>query len=486
MPLPKVAIVGRPNVGKSSVFNWLAGRQIAIVEPTAGVTRDRLSTVVQAGDVAQRWFELIDTGGMGIQDTDNLTDDVEHQITLALEEADVILFLVDARDGVLPLDEHVAQRLRTLGKPVLLVANKCDVPKFDDAAQEFLKLGWKGVLCVSAHQQRNRLDLLDALARMLPPAEEGETAPTTDALKLAIVGRRNTGKSTFINSLAEAERVIVSEVAGTTRDSVDVRIERDGKTIIAIDTAGVRKRKSIANSIEFYSLARAERSIRRADVVLLFFDPKDPVSVVDKQLAGYILENHKPAIFVINKWDLMKPLPTGEYADYMRKIFPSLDYVPLAFVTAKEGKNVARVLNLAQNVFKQASARVSTADINRVVKEALELQSPPLRQNRTPRIYYGTQVAANPPTIVLFTNGPDLFDEPYVKHLERTFRDRLPFREVPIKLQLRLRGESLVPREAEEGRPARKKSRPAPEVSTPKSKMKPKRRERKPDVWRDV
>jgi GTP-binding protein len=299
------------------------------------------------------------------------------------------------------------------------------------------------------------------------------------------VGRRNTGKSTFINSLAQAERVIVSETPGTTRDSVDVRFERDGKAFIAIDTAGVRKKGSIANSIEFYSLARAARSIRRADVVLLFFDPKHPVGTLDKQLADYILENHKPAIFVVNKWDLMRPMPTGEWGDYLRAMFPALDYVPIAFVTAKQGRNVYRLLNLAQSLHKQASARASTSEINRVLEEALEGQSPPLRLNRQPRIYYGTQVGTNPPTIVLFTNGPELFDEPYLRYLEKTFRDRLPFAEVPIKLQLRLRGAGAPEsREGDRERPRRKMTTARSAVAARKPGRK--RAKAKPEVWRDL
>ena len=351
MAVPVVAIVGRPNVGKSSLFNWLAGRRIAIVEPTAGVTRDRVSTLIQVGD---RFIELVDTGGMGIADVDNLTEHVERQIDTAIDQAHVILFVVDGRAGVTPLDEEVARRLRYVTKPIICVANKCDTPAIDQQTAEFYKLGRGKLVCVSALQNRNRDELLDLIAERLPPPEALEAAPKDPALKLAIVGRRNTGKSTFINSLAESERMIVSEVPGTTRDSVDVRFERDGLQFIAIDTAGVRKERSLANAIEFYSLARAERSIRRADVVLLFLDPQVRISKVDKQLADYVLEQHKPAIFVVNKWDLMLPMRTGRMADYIRKTFPNLDYVPIAFITAKAGKNVHATLNLAQNLHKQA------------------------------------------------------------------------------------------------------------------------------------
>jgi GTP-binding protein len=254
-------------------------------------------------------------------------------------------------------------------------------------------------------------------------------------------------------------------VPGTTRDSVDVHFERDGLTFVAIDTAGVRRKSSIQNDIEFYSLARAERSIRRADVVLLFLDPQQRISKVDKQLAEYVLEQHKPAIFVVNKWDLMKPMPTGKWGDYVRTTFPSLDYVPIAFITAKAGKNVHAVLNLAQNLYKQASARVSTGDLNRVLRQALDSSPPPLRQNRRAKVYYATQAAANPPTVVLFTNGPELFDNTYQRYLIKTLRDQLPFHDVPIRLHLRAKkrpeaGEPAAEGAARRGKPRGRGARP--------------------------
>jgi GTP-binding protein len=427
--------VGRPNVGKSSLFNWLASRRIAIVDPTAGVTRDRVSTLLHVKD---RYIELVDTGGMGIEDVDNLTALVERQIDAAIDQAHVILFVVDGRAGLMPLDEQVVQRLRYVDKPVILVANKCDHEGLDPQTAEFYKLGRGKLVCVSAQQNRNKEALLRMILDRLPAKDDLEAPPKDVSLKLAIVGRRNTGKSTFINALAESDRMIVSEVPGTTRDSVDVRFERDGLAFIAIDTAGVRKKRSIAGDIEFYSMARSERSIRRADVVLLFFDPKARISKVDKQLAEYILEQHKPAIFVVNKWDTMVPIPTGRMATYIRATFPSLDFVPMAFVTAKEGRNVHAVLNLAQNLHKQASHRVDTGELNRVIRAALEASPPPLRQNRRAKIYYATQVATNPPTIVLFTNSPDLFDNTYHRYLMKEIRDQLGvFRDIPIKLHLR-------------------------------------------------
>lgn len=439
MKLPVVAIVGRPNVGKSSLFNMLAGRRISIVEPTAGVTRDRITFTVEVGD---RFVELMDTGGMGIIDHDNLTEDVEHQIRLAIEQAAVVLFVVDIRDGVMPLDQHVAAKLRGVNKPVIFVANKADEPKIDMNVGDLYALGYGEPLPVSANSKRGRDDLLAAIQHKLP-ADSPTVAPTAPELKVAIVGRRNVGKSTFINSLAESDRVIVSEVAGTTRDSVDVRFERDGKAFIAIDTAGVRKKKSLASDIEYYSMHRAERSIRRSDVVLHLFDPRLRISRVDKQLAEYIVDNHKPAIFVVNKWDLAKDkMPTEKWADYLRKVFPMLDYVPIAFITATKGKNVYRLLNLAQQMHKQAGKRAKTGELNRVLIGAMETTTPPVRFNRVPKIYYAAQVATHPPTVVMVTNGPDLFDHTYVKYLTKVVRDSFEFGEVPIRFILKTKGEA--------------------------------------------
>jgi GTPase len=477
MAVPQVAIIGRPNVGKSSLFNWIAGRRISIVDPTPGVTRDRITAPIQIGD---RYFELTDTGGMGIEDIDDLTNDVERQITLAIDKASLVLFLVDARSGPVPLDEEVARRLRGVDKPVLLIANKCDHAGLDVQVGEFYKFGFGDILTVSAKENRGKPQLLSRILQHLPADQHdaGPPAPN-ETLKLAIVGKRNTGKSTFINCLAQEERTIVSEVEGTTRDSVDVRFEKDGRTILAIDTAGVRNRGSLRTDVEFYSLARAERSIRRADVVLHFFDASKKISMVDKQLAGYILENFKPAIFVVNKWDLLKEqLATGEFGDYLRKTFPSLDFVPIAFITAKDGKNVQSVLDLAQNLHKQASTRVNTGELNRVIKQAMLDQSPAVRSNRLPKVYYATQVSAQPPTIVLFTNGPQLFDKTYQRYLLKTLRDHFRFPDVPLKLYLRAKAAREMNEDLEE----------APEKPKRIVKARPKKKKETQvgELWDDV
>jgi GTP-binding protein len=447
MPLPQVVIVGRPNVGKSSLFNWLAGRRIAIVDDVAGVTRDRVGALVQLGsDDKPAFFELIDTGGIGMVDRDDLSEHVESQIDTALNEADLVLFVVDVREGRMPLDEDVAQRLRYVNKPVLLVVNKADEPELDGKGEEFYKLGRGKPVYVSVLQNRNRALLLELIAEHLPKGTPEK--PADAVMKLAVVGRPNTGKSTFINTLARAERMIVSEVAGTTRDAVDVRFELDGLPFVAIDTAGVRRKAKLRDDLDFYSVHRAERSIRRADVVFLFIDPTQGISRLDKQLADYISSQSKPCVFVINKWDLITKNPDGPSMEAMNKTaagvqhaFRTMAYTPLAFITAKTGRNVKALINHAQAMYKQANRRVSTGTLNRVLREAVEAHPPAMRENRAPKIYYATQVGTAPPTVVLFVNKPSLFDAPYQRYLLNVFRQKLPFKDIPIKLYLRARSQ---------------------------------------------
>jgi GTPase len=441
MAIPRVAIVGRPNVGKSSLFNWLARKLIAVVDATAGTTRDRMRHLLHEGD---RYFEMIDTGGMGIVDSDDLTEDIENQISMGISEADLIVFVVDGKAGIVPLDIEVANHLRGLEKPKLLVVNKCDSEKSDDDIAEFYALADADIVTTSVKGNRNRDVLVEAIVERLPSAAENETEEgsglaESPEMKLAIVGRRNVGKSTFINALAEEERVIVSEVPGTTRDSIDLRFEVDGKTIIAIDTPGVRKRKSLANDIEFYGLIRAQRSIRRASVVLMFFDSQETVSRVDKQLVEEIIANHKPCIFVINKWDeaVEAGMTMDAWGNYLIKEFASIRHAPVCFVTAKDKRNIKKVVNLAQSVFKQARERVSTGKLNRVIRDAIIRNRPSMRKNKFPKIYFATQVATEPPTIVLKCNDPALFTRSWKRYLLGVLQEELPFTEVPIKLYMR-------------------------------------------------
>jgi len=441
MGIPRVAIVGRPNVGKSSLLNWMSGKLISVVDPTAGVTRDRVTWVMHEHD---RYFELVDTGGIGIVDSDDLSHDIERHIQMGLDDCDLLVFVVDAQAGITPLDQEVAERLRKSQKPILMVVNKCDSTRLDVEARNFLQLASLQQVVTSVKGNRNKPELIKAIVEQLPAAEkqestEGEDLLLQPELKLAIVGRRNVGKSTFINQLAETERVIVSEVPGTTRDSIDIRFDVDGRKLIAIDTPGVRKRKSLANSIEFYGLVRAQRSIRRADVVLMFFDATQTISKVDKQLVEEITRHNKPCVFVVNKWDLgqQEDMTIEAWAEYLTKTFASMRHVPIAVLTAKNGRNIRKLVNLTQVIYKQARQRVSTGKLNRTLKAAIEKNPPPHRKNRRPKIYYGAQVAAAPPTIVVKCNEPQLFDESWKRYLLGFLREATPFQEVPIRLIMR-------------------------------------------------
>ena len=445
--IPQVVVVGRPNVGKSSLFNWLIEKRIAIEDPTAGVTRDRL---VQRVSLEDRVFDLVDTGGMGFDDPDGLTTQIDAQIASGLTSAALIVFVVEVRSGLLPADREVARRVRLTGAPVLLVANKADDTKYDLLAHDFDELGFGDPLIVSVRQNRNRAELVDEIVAHLPEAwpEEAEGAALPE-MKLAIVGRRNVGKSTFTNALAREERVITSPVAGTTRDSVDVRFEVDGHSFLAIDTPGLRRTKSRTTDLDFYSTHRAERSIRRADVVLLFLDASEPIGRVDKQLVDTILEEAKPVVFVINKWDLYAgEVDRKEWDDYLRETFRSMPWAPVEFTTATSGRNVKTVVDTAQRLFRQSSTRIPTAKLNTVIRTAVETNRPPADgRGRPVRIYYATQVEVNPPTIVLSTSDPRGITEPYKRYLVNSLRQTTLLKEVPIRLFVRGRGSETASEE---------------------------------------
>ncbi len=434
MALPTVAIIGRPNVGKSSLLNALAGQMISIVEPTAGVTRDRVSTIIEKDE---KFIELVDTGGYGIVDTDQLSEHVEGQIRQAIESADLVVFMVDIRDGLTPLDKTIAQLLRKQNLNVIGVANKADTARLFPSAGEFTKLGFGDFLCISAQNNLNKSVLLEKILEEVSHLESDK--PDTPIMKIAIVGKRNVGKSTLLNAMVGENRVIVSETPGTTRDAVDVRFKKDGKTIIAIDTAGVRKKNKMANSIEFYSYVRAERSVRRADVVLFLIDATEPISQVDKKLAKFIAEEHKSSILVINKWDLAKEAAaTDDYEDYLTKVLPGLKYAPIAFTTASEAKNIQSVLDLAGQLFKQATTQIPTPKINKAV-EIIKTEKTGAKRHKAgwPKIYYATQIAINPVTILMFVNKPQLFDENYKRFIINRLQTLLLIGEVPIRLLTR-------------------------------------------------
>ncbi len=449
MALAVVAIIGRPNVGKSSLLNALAGSMISIVEPTAGVTRDRISTIIcrkasaerrppwDCGEKTDRYFELIDTGGYGIVDTDDLSEHIEQQILQAIESANLVIFMVDIRDGLVPLDEKIARLLRKGEFDVIGVANKADTARMFPAAGEFSKLGFGEFLCISAKNNLNKAVLLDKVFDKLAALES--TKPPEPVMKIAIVGKRNVGKSTLVNAMVGSDRVIVSETPGTTRDAVDVRFEKDGKTIIVIDTAGIRKKSKIADSIEFYSYVRATRSIRRADVVLLLIDAAVPVSQVDKKVARFIVDECKSCILVVNKWDLAKETAaTGDYEEYLTKLLPGLKYAPIAFTTATEAKNIQSVLDLAGEIFKQTTTWIPTAKLNKAFEIIKTEKIGGVKgKGSWPKIYYATQISVNPITILMFVNNPELFEENYRRFITGRLRELLPVEEVPIRLLAR-------------------------------------------------
>lgn len=480
MPIPRVAIVGRPNVGKSSLMNMLARAKVSIVDPTPGVTRDRVSAIVllehpdAKGPV--RPVEFVDTGGFGVytaegeryddvgEDLARLTGSIEAQIAAAVRDADLVLFAVDAQAGVTPQDEEIARLLREqrLGRPtasaprgardagarrvpVRVIATKVDGPRWEAHALEMSALGFDEPLMVSAKNNYMRRDLLDALYFLVPHTQD-ENAPAPHAdMKFAIIGKRNAGKSTLVNTLAGEPRMIVSEIAGTTRDAVDVRFEMDGKVLVAIDTAGLRKKKSFAGPVEWYAFDRLKLSVDRADVVLLLIDATTPVSQVDQQVAMLAQKAFKPTIIVVNKWDLAegrinpkgKKITVDDYEEYLRRELKGLWYAPISFISGESGRNVRETIDLAIEVHQQASRRVTTGKLNRMVGAIVERHGPPSKIGAHAKVYYVAQTGVNPPTIVMVVNKPELFTANYQRFLLNRFREELPFTEVPIRLVVR-------------------------------------------------
>ena len=453
--LPVIAIVGRPNVGKSSLFNRLAGERISIVDPTPGVTRDRISTIItinppndtDEADALPRVAEVCDTGGFGIyvaegkrfddagEDLSALAPDIEAQIFAAVEGATIVLFTIDAQSGITALDEKIAQLLRRTGNTdrVIQVANKVDGPSWEVHALDAAKLGFGDTLSVSTKAGSGIRHLMEALWTRL--GSRPDEPPASPEMKVAIVGRRNAGKSSLVNALAGAPRVIVSEIAGTTRDSVDVRFESDGRIFIAIDTAGIRKRKSWADDVEFYSHNRTEVALRRADVALLLLDATEPVSQVEKQLAGELVEAFKPTVIVVNKWDLVEAKQTpNDYLEYLTQELPMLSFAPLVFISAKNGDGTSDAIAMAFNLHTQASHRETTGKLNALVQKILTERGPSSKLGTIAKIFYISQIETNPPTIAMVVNKPELFEGAYERYLLNRLREELPYSEVPIKL----------------------------------------------------
>ncbi|MGR6836496.1 ribosome biogenesis GTPase Der [Syntrophomonas erecta] len=430
MGKPVVAIVGRPNVGKSTLFNRLVGARKAIVEDIPGVTRDRLYDIT---DWDGREFIIIDTGGIRFDEGDIFAREVKLQAELAIDEAGVIILVVDAREGITHEDEQVADMLRKSNRPVVLAANK--VENFNKQLEyyEFYNLGLGDPIPLSAMHGLNTNDLLDAVVNKFGPVREEEDE--IDAIKIAIVGRPNVGKSSMINSLLGEDRVIVSDIPGTTRDAIDTPFEYQGQKYVLIDTAGIRRKSRIREATERYSVIRSLKSIERADVVLIVLDATEGVLEQDKRIAGYVHEQAKANIMVVNKWDLVdKDGKTMHRFDQdIRDELKFLSYSPILYVSALTRKRIYQIIDIANFVVEQHHRRINTAELNQVVNEATLLNPLPGGGGKKGRIYYTTQVRTAPPTFVYFANDPELVHFSYLRYLENVLRQNFGFEGTPIR-----------------------------------------------------
>jgi GTP-binding protein len=447
MPKPIVALVGRPNVGKSTLFNRLAGERLAIVDETPGTTRDR---IVAEADWNGRPFDMVDTGGidpthggrtpLSVGSADFIQE-IREQALVAVNDAEAVLFITDGASGVTPADREVAEILRRYQKtvnglpqpPIFLVVNKCENAKQRAGAAEFYELGLGDPYPVSALHGLGTGDLLDDLVASFPPQAEVEE---DDSVKIAIAGKPNAGKSSLLNKLVGQERAIVSPIPGTTRDAIDTKIEVDGMPVTLIDTAGIRRRGKIEVGVEKYSVLRSFKAIERADVVLLLVDAAQGITAQDTHIAGFILDAWKSCVVLVNKWDtILKDTYTmDEYTRHVRQELNFMDYVPLLFISAKTGQRVEQVLPLALRVQEERLARITTAMLNRVLRDAQDAHPAPSHAGRQLKIYYGSQVRVDPPTFVLHVNEPKLFHFSYLRYLENQFRETYGFVGTPIKI----------------------------------------------------
>ncbi len=453
MPQPMVALVGRPNVGKSALFNRIVGQRRAIVEDIPGTTRDRLYGNAEWNG---KFFTVVDTGGLEIIESQKqrrpqdqprplstasvgFIEEIRQQAEIAIAEADVIIMLVDVVDSLTPADEDVAEVLRRADRPVLVAANKADNAAREQAAYEFYALGLGEVFPVSALHGRGVGELLDAVIEALPPTDEQEEP---DVLKIALVGRPNVGKSSLLNKLLGEERAIVSAIPGTTRDALDTYLTWEEKPVLLIDTAGIRRRGRIEKGIEKYSVLRSIKAITRADVVILLLDAKDLVTAQDAHVAGYILEESRSIIVLVNKWDLIEKdtYTMDAYTKQVRAELKFLDYVPVLFISALTGQRVHKVLPLAFQVYEERMARITTGELNRLVEDAVIRHAPPHKAGKRLKFYYSTQASVDPPTFVFFVNDARLVHFSYQRYLENQIRKRYGYLGTPLKLVFRSRG----------------------------------------------
>lgn len=433
---PIVAIVGRQNVGKSTLLNRLAGRRIAIVEDLPGTTRDRVVADITWQDNV---FTLVDTGGLVTDPDTSVGQRVREQVELAVAEADAIIFLVDVRDGVTPSDLEVADLVRRASKPVVLAANKADNDRLETHAVEFHELGLGEPLAVSAQHARGTAELLDRLGALLPPLEV-EVEP--DIMKVAIVGRPNVGKSMLLNALLGSERAIVDDTPGTTRDAIDTLLDFEGESVLLIDTAGIRRRGRLGVGIERYSVMRALRAIDRADVALLVMDATELPVAQDMHIAGYVLQAVKGIILVVNKWDLIADKNKAEWDRYLKSQFKFMAYAPVLYTSAQFGQGVGEVLPQARQVYRERLKRLTTSEVNNVIQEAVAAHILPRKGRKQLNVLHVTQAEVDPPTFVFFVNDARIVHFSYRRYLENKLRQAFGFTGTPLRLVFRTRGEA--------------------------------------------
>jgi GTP-binding protein len=438
---PVVAIVGRPNVGKSTLFNRLVGRRLAIVLDTPGVTRDRHYTPIAWGRLA---FVLVDTGGVEEQGPDALGHEVGGQSLRTLAEADVVLFMTDAREGLLPADRELAAHLRRAGVPVIHLVNKSDTEGISHQALEAAGLGFDPVIPVSAEHGRGLDDLYDALVERLPPAAEPGTAPGGEdggLVRVAVVGRPNTGKSTLVNRLLGEERLVVSDIPGTTRDAIDSVLDYKGTPYLFIDTAGLRRRGRVGRGVERASVSRTMGAVERAEVAVLMMDATEGITDQDTKIAGQVLEAGRGCVLAVNKWDVHQGEPEARrrLTAELERQFPFLAHAPVVFMAGRTGYHVTRLFAAIDRVAAAFRQRVGTGPLNRAIEELVQRRSPPLVKGRTVRIFYATQVGAAPPRFVVFTNRPEGLTAGYLRYLENGLRAAFDFTGTPVQIKVRRR-----------------------------------------------
>ncbi len=426
---PLIAIVGRPNVGKSSLFNRLLGQQLSIVDNVSGITRDRIYAFIEN---YERAFGLIDTGGLSFNDQDHFQSDIVTQVHAGLEECQGVIFVVDGQTGLHPIDHEVAQILREYDKPCAVAVNKVDSPNGEEAMSDFFELGFEQVFATSAKQNLGLTSLVNTLLTACP---KGKLENEPEANKIAILGRPNVGKSSLINKISNEERLIVSEQASTTRDSVDIHIKREGQHYVFIDTAGLRYRRKVNNSIEFYSVKRTEQSLKRCNVALIMINAAEGLTTQDLKIVKMIDQAGKAAAILINKWDLFSGVHQKEFVrDQLHRIKP-YTYLPYLFTSALEGQNVSKILDLVHLIDEEQKQRTSTGILNRFLQKIVRQTPPPRRRGKLLKFYYIAQVDRTPPTFQISINSKDLIDLAYKRFIENQIREQFGFTGAPIRLR---------------------------------------------------